>query len=117
MLGIVAGQLEHAYAAEPLLQPFSDLFADGSTFDFRRRVSGGRSTGSLSARAIVLLLRPSSLAIVRRLFPRLCSRCTVLRSIRRTVPVLSRHLSHFKSALTCLIGTHKKWVAAALLVG
>src|SRR5579859_2807641 len=59
---------------------------NGSTFDVRCRDSGWRSTGSLSARAIVLLLRPSSLAISRRLFPRLCSRCTVLRSIRRNTP-------------------------------
>src|SRR5260370_12165286 len=28
MLAIVAGQLEHAYAAEPLLQPVGDLFAE-----------------------------------------------------------------------------------------
>src|SRR6266568_1463744 len=54
-----------------------------STLDFRRRPDGCRSTGSLSARATVFLLRPSSLAIWRRLFPRLCSKWTVLRSMRR----------------------------------
>src|SRR6266699_6834358 len=54
-----------------------------STLDFRRRVDGCRSTGSASARATVFLLRPSSLAIWRRLFPRLYSKWTVLRSMRR----------------------------------
>src|SRR6266568_6987535 len=56
---------------------------NASTLDLRRRADGCRSTGSLSARATVLLLRPSSLAIWRRLFPRLCSKWTVLRSMRR----------------------------------
>src|SRR5438477_8117371 len=56
---------------------------NASTLDFRRRADGCRSTGSLSARATALRLRPSSDAISRWLLPRLCSKWIVLRSIRR----------------------------------
>src|SRR6266542_6387722 len=56
---------------------------NASTLDFRRRPDGCRSTGSLSARATALRLRPSSVAISRWLLPRLCSRWIVLRSMRR----------------------------------